>query len=292
MLEAYYAALAEHRQLAAEDLATQRDEPEPAETESTPQHRLTILEEQLQQLYEAYRERVPQVSLSRCPFTGDVFTHSLDYFGLDGLWWHYEAAARPPEETLPTYFAFDGALALSAPLENSPLLVCPGPQAPFVLPRLLQYTQIKAVLSSFAVGHHRAYFVVYYADPMRYDLDRVNEWGAAYYRFVDLEGVLRLGSYEDDERDFELAPWIQEGKLLWIAPDDATLRLKSLLTGCAYLDLPSSHNPVYLQDGECWEGESFDETWVDANSLPEQAWTDADQQALQRAIELFDEGEL
>jgi hypothetical protein len=293
MLDAYYAALAEHRRLDALNLTSaEDDEPGAADGERAHQEATIALEEQLQRLYEAYRERVPQVTLSRCPFSGEVCTHSLDYFGLDGLWWHHEAAARPPEEYLPTFFALDGALALSAPLETSPLLVAPGPQAPFVLPRLLQYTQIKAVLSSFAVGHHRAYFIVYYADPMRYDLDRVNEWGATYYRYVDLEGVLRLDSFEDDERDFDLAPWIQEGKLLWIAPDDATLRLQSLLTNCPYLDLPGSHSPVYLQNGESWEGENFDQDWVDANSRPEQTWTDADQQALQRAIGLFDEGEL
>jgi hypothetical protein len=294
LLDAYFAALAERRRLGEQALAASagQDEAAPVETDEALEVSLAALEQEMERLWMTYAGGVPHVGLSRCPFTGEVFTHSLDYYGLDGLWWHYEAAARPEEEYLPTFFALDGALALSEPLDNTPLLVATGPEIPFVLPRLLQYTQIKAVLSSFGVGHHQAYFIVYYADPMLWEIDRVNEWGADYYRYVDIEGALQVDAYLDDERDFDLEAWIRAGQLLWIAPGDAEFQLRGHLTDCPYLNLPGSRNPVYLQNGERWEGENLDDAWVDANSLAEGAWSAEDQQALERALKLWEEGNL
>ncbi len=52
--------------------------------------------------------------------------------------------------------------------------------------------------------------------------------------------------------DFELAPWIQAGKLLWIAPGDDALALRSDVDACPYLALPGHRGITRLQDGEAW----------------------------------------
>src|SRR5689334_15262688 len=50
-----------------------------------------------------YARGVPVVPISRCPITNEVLRHSLDTFGLDGLWWDFESPCRPTESVPPTF---------------------------------------------------------------------------------------------------------------------------------------------------------------------------------------------
>ncbi|NCA98187.1 MAG: hypothetical protein EOM08_04045 [Clostridia bacterium] len=200
-----------------------------------------------------YIASTPIVPLSRCPFSGDVFSHSLDTTGLDGLWWNSDSPQRPIENLLPTFFAFSGALKLAPLVETAPFIAEPGPGRPCVSPRLLSYQQIKAVLSTLPVGSHTGYVVTYFADPMLFTEPRLSDWGSNWYRYTDESGLPWINEGpSDDARSFDLAPWIRSGQLLWIKPGDASLTLHSDLETCPYLDLEGPLDNQFVHNGRVW----------------------------------------
>lgn len=221
----------------------------------------------LASLEDEYCRVLPVVRMSRCPFTGEVVRHSLDVDGLDGPWWDHGATVRPEERLPPTYLALCGALRIGPSPESAPFVCCPGPGDPYVLPEFLGMDEVSAVLSSIRVGAHRAYPVFYFADPVPVRLPRVNTWACDHYTFMDNDGRLWRGRREPrvDDAEFDLAPWIRAGKLLWIAPDDQTLTLRSDVRACPYLvpDGPRAFQRIYR--GHVWT----DEAPVDAASARE-----------------------
>lgn len=204
----------------------------------------------------AYESAVPIVDLSRCPFSGEVFSTSLDIFGLDGLWWAYEYDYRPYVNPVETYFAWTGSLKVEGPLPEWSLKEMVGPEAPFVLPRILDHPDIRAVISTVLIGEHVGMPVVYYASPMVHDLERVDDWGHMSHQFLLPDGrpTSAHAVEADRDKDFELGPWIQRGKLLWIVPGDGALRLRTGLHDCPFLELPGERRRRYIQDGDTWFG--------------------------------------
>lgn len=218
------------------------------------------MKKEIQELLSAYLDGLPVRALSRCPFTGEVLSMAIDDFGIDGLWWNDSAPKRPENKLPETYFAIDGAMKLEGETENAPFLCSPGPDVPFVLPGLLEFTQVRAVISTIKIGRHTAFPIVYYADPMLYGVMRVNDWGTEQYWdessiFPEMTTAGQYISLVPDVEgyDFDLAPWIRSGKLLWIAPGDETLTLHGHVKGCPYLDLQGSRMPKYIQNGKVWE---------------------------------------
>lgn len=230
---------------------------------------IAALGDRLADLWDRYVASVPVLPISRCPFTGAEVTHSLDTAGLDGLWWNYEAPARP-SETLPrTYFALAGAVRLGEPLESFPFQCMPGPEVPYVVPRLLARPEVRAVVSSVQVGPHTAYPIFYFADPFTGYISRVNTWGTAEFWFDGPDGR-QVWDSVDDERadfDFDLERWIQAGKLLWIAPGDARLTLRSHTRACPYIGLRGRRHPLYLTMGTVSESVWPEELAEDAAAL-------------------------
>ncbi|SHK16441.1 hypothetical protein SAMN02745975_03786 [Geosporobacter subterraneus DSM 17957] len=224
------------------------------------QEMLEQLSAEMAVLAQDYLALVPTRKLSRCPFTGEVFNIPIDDQGLDGLWWNNEHPIRPWSDLLSTFFALDGALKPQGPVEVFPFICAPGPDVPYVIPRILEYVQVKAVISSFKVGNHTAYAVTYFSDPPLDSVMRVNEWGANFYweSGTPFPEMLSPGQRiqltpDPQEWDFDLAPWIKAGKVLWIAPEDEALVLRSTIYDCPYLNLPGSRKPKYLQNGKMWE---------------------------------------
>ena len=198
-----------------------------------------------------YAAAVPRVRISRCPITQEVVTHSLDTLGLDGLWWHYYAPVRPEESLPDTFYSITGAVQLSSPLEQTPFLVGPGPERPYVVPRMLQREGVVAVVSQVRIGRHDAYPVLYFAGaptPGR----RFNAWGRSSYHLGRGRAWDRLREV-DEPVDYELKPWIDKGKLLWIEPGDRQLELRASARGCPYLKLKGRRRFMWMQFGEAWE---------------------------------------
>ena len=201
-----------------------------------------------------YVDAVPIVRLSRSPFSGGIFETSLDIFGIEGLWWAYEHDYRPYVEPEPTFFAWTGALQLDGPPPPWSLKTMVGPSIPFVLPRMLEHPDVHAVVSSILVGEHVGYPIVYYASPSPLDLVRVDDWGHDFHSFVREDGspgVLHAVQTVR-EKDFELAPWLESGKLSWISPGDLSLGLREGVAGCPFVGLEGERGRRYFQQGHTW----------------------------------------
>jgi len=201
-----------------------------------------------------YVDAVPIVSLSRSPLTGEVFETSLDIDGLDGLWWAYDYDYRPYVEPPRGLFAWTGALKIDGPLPDWSLKAMVGPEVPFVLPRILDHPALTAVVSSVLVGEHVGFPIVYFADPVPPDLERVDDWGHRSYMYARPDGspASAHSTQDDAEKDFDLRLWLDAGRLLWIAPGDLSLELHRGADGCPFLDLPGERRRRYIQEGETW----------------------------------------
>src|SRR3954452_17410217 len=201
-----------------------------------------------------YEAATPIVALSRSPYDGQVFESSLDNFGLDGMWWAYEYDYRPFVPPIRSFFAWTGAMTLDGPVPDVPLKAMVGPEVPFVLPRMLKHPAVRAVVSSVLIGEHVGYPIVYYADPVPLDLERVNDWRHSLYYVPKSDGSPGTGhaAEYDYDKDFELAPWLASGKLQWIAPADLGLTLRTGESGCPYIGLQGERRRQYLQGGERW----------------------------------------
>lgn len=211
---------------------------------------------ELMSLLVAYSAAVPRPRISRCPITGAVFARSLDTGGLDGLWWDYETPVRPNDDLPPSLYAFTGAVNLDPVVEDTDFLVKPGPGKPFVVPAMLERSEVVAVVSQIAIGRHTGYPVCYFADP-RPPGSRFNDWGAGKYWFSDDDGTVWWDRVVEDSTpvDYDLQSWIERGKLQWIAPGDASFTLMSVVRDCPYLGLPGPEGFQRLQHGWVYAAE-------------------------------------
>jgi hypothetical protein len=231
----------------------------------------------LGEMRDQYRLNVPVLPLSRCPYTNQVVYHSIDHYGLDGLWWNSEAPIRPVEVLPSSFFMLNGALDLGK-IEKTTFVVKPGPEVPYVIPEILSLPQFKAVISKVKIGDHTGYPIFYFIEDWEEAVEPMNNWGTNYWSFLDAD--MQLGYHEygvyaeeqepdysdeeiiDDEDeeieytyDFDLAKWVDDGKLLWVAPDDPAFMLRKGTSGCPYLNLSGSRQFSVLFDGEYVEPE-------------------------------------
>ncbi|TYK50948.1 hypothetical protein [Actinomadura decatromicini] len=195
-----------------------------------------------------YRALLPDVTVACSPATGAPVTWPIDVFGLDGLFWDYESPVRRPSSTRPAdWLAMTGAMRLAEPVEHPPFAVVPGPEAPFVVPRVLGGPGVRAVIAEVPVGRHTGWAVSYFG-PRPEGVRLVNLWGTnTYPKYRESGGggwdwdMPRVASY-----DFELAPWLDSGKLLWL--DGTSLRSGS--SGCPFVDLPGRRRITVIRNGE------------------------------------------
>lgn len=207
-----------------------------------------------------YEAATPIVALSRCPFTSDVFESSLDILGVDGMWWAYDYDYRPFVAPIATFFAWTGSMQLDGPIPNLPLKSMIGPAAPFVLPRILEHPSMRAVMSTVLVGEHVGFPVVYFSDAIPTDLKRVDDWAHSSYSFNRVDGSptsAHVTEY-DIEKDFDIAPWIRNGKLSWIAPGDIELTLRTSVSDCPFVTVGGDRHRQYIQYGKTWSANDRD----------------------------------
>lgn len=207
--------------------------------------------------WDMYINGVPEVAMSRCPFTKQVFCHSIDSYGIDGFWWSRHKPLRPMKERLGgNFFSFSGSVAAPEQAPDMPFLAVPGGEAPYVIERLMMFDSIVAVISHLKIGGLDAYPMVYFsAEPIAAD-QRSNDWAIQNFSFYDDDGHFRQLEYFDaeDKYLYDLKPWVASKRLLWIAPDDESLTLRSGLEHCPYLDLPGEHKVWRAKSGRVWHG--------------------------------------
>ena len=205
---------------------------------------------ELEELSKTYMEGLERFDVSRCPFTGATYHFSCDTRGLDGPWWDAKQPLRPIEEQTDSFIALTGSVNIIGETPDIPFMVKPGPAVPWVCPRLLENEDICAVLSHIKIGMYDAYVVVYYSEDRSYEIERINSWGTETYLAEDQDGAGVMGSTfdESEEYDFNIAPWIERGKLKWISIGDRTLELQDRIDNCPYIDLEGYQYPVLLRN--------------------------------------------
>jgi hypothetical protein len=213
------------------------------------------LSDALYRLVTDYKEALPIIPLSRCPISGDVLKHSFDAVDLCGFWWRGDRPVRPQVEAqaCPTFAALTGAVKLSEPVEYTQFVVHPGPGAPFVVPYVLKRPDVYATLSSINIGRHTGYIMAYFAREKLSIAERPTIWGTG---VPDLDPNYRWDDYTPDDNrvwDFDLKPWIDSGKLSWIAPNDADLKLSKGSADCPYLNVKGSRKTQYISVGKVSE---------------------------------------
>ena len=218
-------------------------------------HHAAMVEE-LAAARDRYLEGLSNVSISRCPITGDLLRRHIDVGGLDGPWWDHENPVRPLDEPPATFVALCGAVRIGDHVARAPFFAKPGPEAPFVVPELLAVDGVTAVISSLGIGAHTAYPITYWARSLPEGTPRPNEWGAPSYRLPD--GRWGADEVFESAYDYALGPWIDGGKLAWIAPGDPSLELHTGPNRCPYLDLPGHRAVTRIQGGTVWWPETDD----------------------------------
>ena len=205
------------------------------------------LKAKLDELEAAYYAGLPRLVMSCCPFDGKPLVRTFDPIGLDGLWWHPDVT---PEEvpTCPHFCVLGGAVNYQGlpPLAGDEEIY-PGPEIPFVYPRVLALPGVVAVLSALPMENgYLAYPIGYFAEKRPPGEQLVAGWRHKHHEWRDQLG--QYGSrYENDKWDFDLRPWLEQGKILWTPPgSDRTKLADEPRERCPYLDLPGKPEQVSI----------------------------------------------
>jgi hypothetical protein len=198
-----------------------------------------------------YRELLPDVTVARCPHSGEVVRWPIDTMGLDAWFWDYLTPVRRTAQPLPhAWIAMAGAMRLADPVEHPPFAVVPGPDVPFVVPRILNADGVRAVIAEVPVGAHTGWAVSYFG-PSPENVPLVNVWGANTYPVFE-DGVWTGWDWDRprvSQYDFALSEWLRSGKLLWIEPGDDSATLREGPDGCPFVDLPGQRRITVIRNG-------------------------------------------
>jgi hypothetical protein len=217
--------------------------------------------ERISELLQLYRAWLPVLPISRCPICKQLVKRSVDIVGLNGPWWDYYSPTRKESGYRdPHMIGFDGAVHQLEPTPPYYPLVKPGPQAPFVIPRILGIEGVFPVLFGLQVGSNRAYAITYFAESYPESISLVNDWGTHTYAVpagrLDSDGNMCFGWNEAynfvEDYDFDLEPWIANKKLLWISEDDREMALHNRVENCPYLDVPGLREQMFMRNGKTW----------------------------------------
>ncbi len=216
----------------------------------------------MQALEAPYLATLPVLALARCPYTGQVVTGRVDVHGTGGPWWMDADTVREPFQGPATLFAVDGALSLHGVPEESPFCVQPGPDKPFVIPAILSRPVMRAVMLATEIEGGTIWWTAYFAYPPVTNMARVNDFARDCYEIrLDSGAAVRYAdTWPGSMLDFDLAPWIRSGKLLWIAPDDPLYRLHAVADGCPYLAVKGEGRKQFIQGSR--------KGWLDAPREP------------------------
>jgi|GEM_PF-6395050 len=222
---------------------------------------LSGINERIGELLRLYRDWLPVLPISRCPICKQLVKRSVDIVGLNGPWWDYYSPTRKESGYRdPHMIGFDGAVHQIEPTPPFYPLVKPGPQAPFVIPRILRNDGVFAVLYAFQVASNKAYAITYFAESYPESIALVNDWGTNTYAVptdrLDANGARCFGWNEAynfvEDYDFDLEPWIANKKLFWISEDDPEMALQDRVEHCPYLDVLGLREQMFIRNGRTW----------------------------------------
>jgi len=199
-----------------------------------------------------YSDRLPRMVLSKCPHCGVPLRRAFDPYGPDGPWWHASALCKIDEPAHCGHFqVLLGSLDLHGrvPAEVKEE-VLPGPDVPFVVPKLLELPEMVAVVSAIELATgDTAYPIAYFSTAEIPPVMLHQPWCRKDYWFKTEEGN-SVWSVANDPFDFDLVPWIRRGKLKWVDLAEEGLPLRPLGDEpCPFVDLPGDRENQILEGG-------------------------------------------
>lgn len=202
-------------------------------------------------LVDEYWDWIPSISLSRCPFCNADLLRAFDPVDLNGFWW-MDRTQRPcsEPESCEHFRLLLGAVNLNRLPPKGGLFECrPGPDVPYIIPRILEMSTMEAVISSIPIHcGYTAYPVAYYSQKPPASGSLTQSWAQKQYRFTSATGTAGW-SIVVDSCDFDLLPWLKTGKVRWckegkLSPKDADPKT------CPFLGLEGVRRPQILFHNE------------------------------------------
>ncbi len=202
-----------------------------------------------------YFRRLPRVAMSCCPFDGKPLIRSFDPFGLDGLWWKSPTSAEELPRG-PYLCVLRGAVNfMGKPPRAGRQEVEPGPEVPYVIPRLLEYPEMVMVIGQLEMSDgYIAYPLAYYAE-LRPPVEELTaDWAGSEYTYTTQLGEAGWKT-PNDPWDFDLLPWLEKGKVRWCEPGSDNQKLAAGPPDqCPYLNLPGTRAPMQVSEEGVFEG--------------------------------------
>jgi len=184
------------------------------------------IEAAVKALQEHYHQCLPIWTLAICPFCDAPYQHSIDPFGFDGPWWvtGTNTVRSNCSHAKLIRSAHLGTAMMEPRYEKESIRL--GPQAPYVIPYLLDMTSMVAVVSEhpFPAGD-TLFAMVYFSKETPSTFDLGAPWDQdALYTYRD------YNAWDDPKMcwDFDLMRWVREGSLRWCVRTDDTLHLAPL----------------------------------------------------------------
>jgi hypothetical protein len=212
------------------------------------------LQDEVDRILGEYADRLPRIVMGASPFTGEPLLRSFDPFGLDGPWWWKDRPFKIDEPDAPPGFqVLLGALALNGrkPVEATDELI-PGPEVPFVVPRLLELPNMVAVVTRLELETGDvAYPISYWSTATIDPADLHQPWLRQELWFSSAEGAPSW-LISTAPWDFDLAKAISSDQLMWIAPRDPQNAVLGRDSGqaCPYANLAGGKQPQSIVAGE------------------------------------------
>jgi hypothetical protein len=220
---------------------------------------------QRDELLNQYYAQLPPAVFGRCPFCNALLEQVFDPWGLDGFWWQETLTGKCPKPSACEHFrVLTGALNLNGqPPLGGEAESYPGPEVPYVIPKVLELPTMVAVVASLAMTNgYTAYPISYFSYDQPPTPALAHPWRMTSCNYKGPTGAPAF-SYKTDPWDFDLSTWVAKGKVKWIEPGDRQNILKSAPADkCPYVDLkglllqqvikndqrftkPPPHNEVY-----------------------------------------------
>ena len=221
-------------------------------SQKLPERERDLLKDRFYQVLGEYSDRLPRLILSKCPHCGAPLKRAFDPFGLDGPWWHAAGICKIEEPANCGHFqVMLGAVALHGrePVEVKEE-VLPGPDVPFIVPKLLELPNMVAVVSwvSLATGD-TALPISYFSTEEFPPVMLHQPWCRKDYWFRTETGDSGW-SVANDLFDFELKPYIGTGRLKWVDLEEKALPLHPVGDEeCPFLDLPGDRENQIVVGG-------------------------------------------
>jgi hypothetical protein len=207
-----------------------------------------------------YFDGLPRITVSACPFCGAALERAFDPWGLDGPWWGKTAVCKFDEPPACEHFqVLLGAVTVDPAGVPARLVMSgmPGPEVPFVVPRLMDLPGMLAVVGKLEmVCSGPAYPIAFFSTEEIHPGSLHQEW-----RRTDMwydRGGHRLWSVKNDVWDFDLQPFVDDDRLRWVVLDTQLLDTQddppavykaSDGHACPFVNLPGERMRQIIFDG-------------------------------------------